>query len=293
VILPMLLSLVGGSAIFGNLLVIASIVFFPRMRTGANFMLLNISVSDLVFTLFTLPTSVINHASLGGVTDSVGSVGICRMVHYIIFVCVYVTIYTLVVTCVFRFCSECAGAAGSLLSKGNALVSSFVIWLAFILSHLNLLLQRDGVLFQAPFICVHTMSVTDAMRIRTLWLTFLTCAFLVPLITVCLLSGCTLRAQSGGRKVHRNGTYESAQLDASERRRKREVSMVVMAAMVARVLCWLPIQVFVMVDIFGVTDITEVYRKAEMLGVCIAFLGCAVNPLLFNCISAEFRSAFR
>ena len=66
-----------------------------------------------------------------------------------------------------------------------------------------------------------------------------------------------------------------------------------MAVMVLRTICWLPIQVFVMVDVFGMSELTELYRKAEMLGVCFAFVGASISPVVYNCCSHDFRIAYQ
>ena len=292
IILPLLLSMIGMCSLVGNGIVLIVIVGFRRMRTGPNLMLLNITISDLVFMAFSIPSAIITHATPEGTGLAEALSGnVCKFVHYIIFVCVYVTIYSLVVACVFRFFGEYMSTKNStLLSRGNAIVSCIVIWAAFLASHLNILVQEEGMIFQEPFICVHSDNLADTTKVRTLWVTFLTCAFLLPLITICGLSAVILHSQT--RQKPADDDYESAQNNANDMRNKREMTMVIMASMVIRVVCWIPIQVFVMVDVFGVVDITEMYRKAEMLGVCLAFAGTCVNPLIYNCASLDFRIAF-
>ena len=289
IILPILLSLIGIVAVLANFVTIFTILSFKRMRSGPNLMLLNISVSDLLFITFCIPTSIMNH-SVSREQGSQLSEGACKFVHYVIFVTVYVGIYTLVITCIFRLFSEVLSARFmSLLSKSNAVVSSVVIWIAFLVSHLNLLMQDDAEIFQEPFICVHTDSLIDQAKMKTLWVTFLTCAFLLPLLTISFLSALIVHSQHRGH-ARRRDAYET---DASDKRNKRELTMMIMAIMVVRTLCWVPVQIFVMIDVFGVADMTDLYRKAEMLGVCCAFIGCCVNPIIYNCVSFDFRFSFQ
>ena len=293
VILPILLSLLALICLAGNGLVIFGTLAIRRMRTGSNLMLVNIAVSDLCFILFCVPTAIVNHATPWGLSDAPG-INVCKFVHYSIFVTAYVSVYTLVVMCVFRFCSEFMVAkSNSLLSRGNALVSCLVVWLAFLISHLNLLIAADGAIFQEPFICVHTEFLVDQAKLKTLWVTFMTCAFLLPLLSVCTLSGIVLHQQSRRRRGvatrHPDPAYPTP---AHELRSKRELTLVIMATLVVRALCWIPIQVFVMIDVFGMSQYTETYRKAEMLGVCFALAGSCVNPLIYKCASTDYRRAF-
>ncbi len=291
VVLPILLSLIGIVAVLANLITIFTIVAFKRMRSGPNLMLLNIAVADLLFIAFCIPTSIMTHAVPREQGNRLTE-GVCKFVHYIIFVSVYVGIYTLVITCIFRFFSEVLSARFmSLLTKSNAVISSVVIWIAFLVSHLNLLMQADSEIFQEPFICVHTESLIDQTQMKTLWVTFLSCAFLLPLLTVSLLSALTVHSQHRDRgHARRRDAYEP---DSSEKRHKRDLTTVIMAVMVVRTLFWVPVQIFVLIDVFGVSDMTELYRKAEMLGVCCAFAGACVNPVIYNCASRDFRFCFQ
>jgi allatostatin receptor len=338
IILPLLLGIIGICSVIGNGLIVFVIIAIRRMRTGPNLMLLNVTCSDLVFMALCVPTAIMNHATPSGNLPPTG-LGLCKFVHYMIFVTVYVSIYSLVVACVFRFFGDYMSGNKNndrspannnpLLSRCNAVISSIVIWVAFFISHLKFLIQPEGAVFQEPFICLYSFVLPESTKIRTLWITFLTCAFLLPLLTICSLSAVILHRQRKLRKhplavdrrpqiiqnhpQSRSNTnihstlqqplhphqaqmqaqqYEMAQNEINERRNRREITMVLMASMVMRALFWLPIQVFIMIDIFGMTGITEVYRKAEMLGVCCAFAGTCMTPLLYNCLSLDFKSAF-
>ncbi len=287
IIIPMLLSIIALCAVISNGLIVFSILGFKHMRTGPNLMFLNIAVSDMILIFFCIPTSIVNHAIPNG--GGPLTVSLCKFVHYVTFVTVYVGIYTLVVICVFRFFSEVMSSKfGTLLSRGNALTSSVVIWAAFLISHVNLLLQEDAALFQEPFICIQSDLLVSQTKMRTLWGTFLTCAFLLPLVTVCGLSAIILHSHN--HKMPIEDSYEIH--DKVDVHHRRELTVLTMASMVMRTVCWLPIQIFVMIDVFQMTEITIMYRKAEMVGACCAFLGASISALVYNIVSMDFRMAF-
>lgn len=332
IVVPLLLSLIGVVGLIGNGLVLASFVAFPRMRSGQNVMIVNVSLADLAFIVLAVPVAIVNHSLHSGSEEFVLGPGLCSFVHYMVFVCFYVTVYTLVVTCVFRFFGEVmrngsdltttpgavvggttvvgytgspAAIGGVPLSVCNASVSCIVIWVAFLTSHLNFVVNRDGAIFQQPFICRHTtdLQLPDPAKLRTLWVTFLACAFLFPLVIVCALSAVILHRQSRSpamASTHgrtscptRDEHYEAVQNSFNDRRNKRELTIVIMASTVARSLSWLPIQVYLLIDAFAALQPDDIYRKAEMFGVCFAFAGACINPLIYNWASAEFRHAFR
>lgn len=254
VLLPVVLTAIGLCAVLGNILLLLTIAGLRRLRSGPNLMLANVALADLVFVAVTVPVAVVNHAtkSLDEGSFYIGP-RLCRFAYYVIFVTVYVSVYTLVVSSVFRFFGEllggrkrrrelqqqqqlqqaygkpppgsiviglprhdhvksggaapASGAAGSVpLSTCSALVSCVVVWVAFAASHLTFVVQSDVTglaAFERPVICVYgppgmasvPSSSGDVSRVRTLWVTFLACAFLLPLTIVLLTSACVLKMQ--------------------------------------------------------------------------------------------------
>ena len=346
VLVPLLLSVIGLFAVVSNLVVLSTFVGMRRMRSGPNLLLSNLAVADLAIIAAAVPTAVVSRL-LGVLAVSPQA---CRFVHYVIFVGVYVSMYTLVVVCVFGFFGELLRGAGSRgkysdarrgtdladggtsmpLTVCSAVVSSVVIWAAFAASHLSFVLQADVVglaAFEEPLICVYGASGVsedgESTRARTLWITFLACAFLLPLTIVCALSGVVLRFQ---RRRHRHDVgrgevtstgcgreVETSQNLDNDGRAQRELTVIVMASTVVRTICWLPLQIFVLTDVFGpepetqtpgtkmpteaemeMSDAETAYRrKWELFCVCVALTGSCLSLPLLHILSTECRHSFR
>jgi len=88
--------------VISNLVVLSALVGIRRMRSGPNLMLANLAVADLALVCAAVPAAVVNRV-LGALAVSPLA---CRGVHYVVFVAVYVSMYTLVVLCVFGFFGE-------------------------------------------------------------------------------------------------------------------------------------------------------------------------------------------
>jgi hypothetical protein len=99
VVVPAVFSLITLVGVTGNLLVIYVIVTRERMRTTTNLLLLNLAVSDLAFVSFVPPVTAYMFATS---TWPFGDV-ICRLMHFVVNVTAYVTIYTLVLVSVVRY----------------------------------------------------------------------------------------------------------------------------------------------------------------------------------------------
>ena len=307
VILPILLLVIALFCLFGNTLLVFAILGSRSMRSGFNLMLLNVAVCDLIFVLVTIPTAIANHVAYAHFA-SAPAFDLCKVVHYVTFVTVYVSVYSIVVINVFCFCSEfmnSKGKLGTYLSRSNAFASCVVIWLAFLLSHVNILLQDDVAIFEEPYICTNQAALNDVAKQRTLWVTFLTCCFLLPILSVSLMSALIFHKQTKDNfvlKFQRHGYYENVSIATSsapsDMLPRRQKVVIVMSCLAVRTLLWAPVQIFVLIDIFGENGETEkdtsvLYRKIEMLSLCCAFLSSCVQPLLLRWLDPEMRGAYR
>ena len=91
VVVPIIYSLVSIVGIAGNSLVIYVILAKERMRTVTNLLLLNLATADLTFVLVIPPFTAYVIATQ---TWPFGDAE-CRLMHYLVNVTAYVTVYTL------------------------------------------------------------------------------------------------------------------------------------------------------------------------------------------------------
>jgi len=85
---------------------------------------------------------------------------------------------------------------------------------------------------------------------------------------------------------------------------QRELTILVMSSTVVRTLCWLPIQIFVLADVFvpdpdmetpppsGVEDAAYL-RKWELFCVCSALVGCCTSLPILRAVSTDCRDSIR
>ena len=166
-----------------------------------------------------------------------------------------------------------------------------------------------------------------AGKMRTLWLIFLVSAFLIPLAIISLFSGLLLfwiqcrqlptRDPITNVIAAQESTLMTSRMNSSLSNQpvpysayavtttaiadysnmissKRDAVVLIMAVSVARSLCWLPVQICLLVDVFGLSredKISALHQKAEVFGICFALLGCAINPIIFYCSVLNFRQA--
>jgi hypothetical protein len=99
VIVPILYGMVTILGVTGNILVIYVIMTRERMRTVTNLLLLNLAIADLCFVVvIPPPTAYVMAANRWPFGDIP-----CRLMHYLVNVTAYVTVYTLVLIALIRY----------------------------------------------------------------------------------------------------------------------------------------------------------------------------------------------
>lgn len=100
IVAPAMFGLITIIGVAGNGLVIYVIVSSPRMRASVTtVLLLNLAVSDLLFVIICVPFTAYKFHSIEWPFGNLA----CQLVQFLVYVCVYVTIYTLVAISALRY----------------------------------------------------------------------------------------------------------------------------------------------------------------------------------------------
>ena len=281
--LPLALSLIALVGIVGNVLVVAVTVGERAMRTPYNLMLTNLAAANLLFLVLCIPTHILQHVLYKWPLGDV----LCKVVFFMIFVSVYVEVYTLVVLCVSRFVAVLNPVVFSRVdTKQNAVVACVAVWAVFLVCNLALLPEyQEYYLEKDTSVCVHTGALVDFTKLRLLWTSFFVFACLIPLLCVCILSVLILYY------LHYPGQINYDQL-SGDCIRKRRLTITVVVVVIAFSLCWLPLQILMMVDIYAMPEWSRGYQIAEAVCVCLAYSNASLNPIIYNFMSTEHRTAF-
>jgi len=99
IVVPVLFGLITVVGLTGNGLVIYVIVTKRRMRTVTNLLLLNLAIADVCFVIVIPPFTAYMQATASWPFGDVP----CRLLHYLVNVTAYVTVYTLVLIAALRY----------------------------------------------------------------------------------------------------------------------------------------------------------------------------------------------
>ena len=137
VTVPVLFCLIMCVGIVGNAAVIVVIVGRQKMSSTLNQLLLNLAASDSLFLILSIPFVTYHYSADNW---SIGE-PMCLLHQYVLYVSVYVTVYTLVSIAIARFLSIVySDFASQLLTRLNVSVYLVVLWMVVCLGNVPVLI---------------------------------------------------------------------------------------------------------------------------------------------------------
>jgi len=180
-----IITLLGAS---GNSLVIYVILSDRNMRTVTNILLLNLAVADLCFVGIVPPFSAYQQATS---TWPFGS-AVCKLMHYLVNVTAYVTVYTLVLVSVIRYMTIVHSVrTAPIRTRGNVLATVAAIWVLMLAVNVPVLWSYGVV----DGDCYHYTEENS----RRIFGTMFAFAYVIPLAVIAIISVAILRHITGQR----------------------------------------------------------------------------------------------
>lgn len=273
--------------IVGNSMVVA-VIYCYMTETVANIFVLNLAVSDLTF-LITLPmwatfTATGYHWPFGGF--------LCKASAGLVIFNLYTSIFFLTALSIDRYLAIVHPVRSRRFrTVVYARITCVVIWLfAFMLSVPTALTRGvHNITDSNTTVCgILHPDAESAIKLKQLLLVISLMksllGFLVPFIIIitcyCLIG----RALLGARHIQK-----------SSRSRDDEVLLMLAAAVLAFFLCWVPHQVFhlmqVLTQLILVENcaILEIIDTAMPFTICIAYFNSCVNPIVYGFVGHNFR----
>ncbi|ELU16138.1 hypothetical protein CAPTEDRAFT_182424 [Capitella teleta] len=281
----------------GNFLVVFVVVRNKHMRTITNLFIVNLSVADFLVLLICLPASV-----LTDVTETwfMGRV-MCKLVHYLQAVSVSVSVLTLTVISIERYYAICHPLSFK-STHTRARLMIILVWvisLAIVIPELVILdLFPHKPYTDLLMACKPSWSYTSqaafqiVLIVALFFLPFCLMGFAYIRIALCLWSDfiptesceCNKPLNADGKSSH----HEVRQQVTS----RRNVAKMLIAVVIMFGICYLPVHLLNILR----------YAKALMNGVAavnfaliahwLCYFNSAINPLIYNFMSAKFRKEF-
>ena len=287
VVVPIIFGLIAVLGFCGNLLVIIVVVSNKQMRNTTNLLIINLAVADLLFIVICVPFTAAGYAMP---TWPFGTV-FCKIYQYMINVTAYASVYTLVLMSLDRYLAVVhAISSMTIRTERNAYVVIILSWVAIMGLNTPILFQYELLIYvfhgEERSACLNIRLIQDPQEGKIFYGCFFAFSYVIPLTLVCILYGFMLNRLLYGGVPRGNQSAESL------RSKKRVTRMVVMVVLIFA-LCWLPIQLILMIQYFGKYPESTVFVGIQIASNCIAYMNSCVNPLLYAFLSDNFRKSFR
>ena len=128
-------------------------------------------------------------------------------------------------------------------------------------------------------------SGSDEIRIKRIFYgCFFAFGYVIPLSAICGLYGFILKRLLFGAAP--DIRHNSVQI-------KQRSARVVFVVVIVFALCWLPIQIILVIQNFGTYNYSMFTVGVVLASQCLAYMNSCVNPILYSFLSTDFRRSFR
>ena len=279
-------------SLLGNSLIAAIVYKMPTFRKSIYFLIVNMAMSDLLFSLIVVPVTLVYlHLNSWVITERVVANITCKVTPHLAHVSLLVSVQSLVVIAVDRFVAVVFPLRVSLFISKRCLLCIVSIWIVSMLvaiPHLdaNILSEFDG-----KYFCVTDWkgASVDGMLIADFYLGFATLLVYVPIALLIILYA-TIFTKIKSQKIPREGfTF----CERQHVKRNRNVSRRAVAIVLKFIACQLPSTVIVLFSLHSANLLPCTFLIYSEIVVFVSFVCSAVNLCICIALGGNNREGFK
>lgn len=288
---PVLFALIMLTGLVGNSLVVCVTLTQRRMRTTVNLFLLNLAFSDLTFLVVCVPFMVYHYYAENWLIGE----AICKLYQYILYVTVYVTVYTLVSISVMRFL-HVVRANRDVCTRRFVIGVVVAVWITMLTTNIPILFIATVKTFSADYAdAYHYCAMQNsAVNGRRVFISFFVLTYIAPLSTIATMYVLILRYLH--RKQNRSSLRHQQRRKNSKAvtvRRNSYATRISIAIVVVFGACWLPLHALLLNSYYGLQPSSRVYEVYRLLCHVLAYSNSCMNPFIYHYVSTDFRQGLR
>ena len=287
--------------ILGNGAVCLAILVKQRLRTTANFLVLNLAAADFIFVALYAPTqlSFFENNYSWEMGDAV-----CKFSYAVLPACLCSTVETLLCIAVIRYKAVASPfyVRVGMTVKTTAIVIS-VIWLSSLLTGLPVLLVAKTVKYQDKVFC-DELWPADKSYNQVYWVSIFLIQYALPLVVIAFLSIATVvkvkesraRVLPSSSTLNNDDNSVANVLNASMRQRRRResnMSKMLTGLVILYAICMLPQHVVFFWLTYGGLKKLESSLYIFTIANIFPIANSAINPLLYGSLHKELKTGFK
>ncbi|XP_051915473.1 neurotensin receptor type 1 isoform X2 [Hippocampus zosterae] len=271
-----------------------------NLQSTVHYHLASLAVSDLLILVLSMPIELYNfiwfhHPWVFG--DAV-----CRGYYYLRDSCSYATAFNIASLSVERYMAICHPfKAKSIMSRSRTKKLISGMWIASFALSTPMLFIMGQETRQDENICTATVA---PVTMKTVLQVNAFLSFVVPMVAISALNGVIANhllrmfheAEQDNRVciVGGNPTMLNVSVEPNRAQSLRHGVLVLRAVVIAFVVCWLPYHArrLMFCYVSDWSDLYDFYHYFYMLTNVLFYVSSAINPVLYNLVSAPFRQIF-
>ncbi|OQV18388.1 Allatostatin-A receptor [Hypsibius exemplaris] len=287
IVVPVLFGVIVVLGLIGNAFVIAIVLGkrSKQLRNSTNLLIVNLACADLLFIIFCVPFTASDYVV--GIWPF-GTVW-CKVVQYLVHVCAYSSVYTLVLMSVDRYLAVVHPISSmTLRTERNTYLALAIQWIVIMCSNIPLIIVHGTSYkdlhdceWRVP--CIFQFNIFDEPSFR---LAFLGTFFILPVTIISSLYFIMLR-----RLWHVQGPV--GHRSEGGNRSKKRVTRMVIAVVVIFVLCWSPITFILALKSLALYPINSISIPIQIAAHVLAYSNVCLNPFIYAAAHPGFRNSFK
>ncbi|XP_030626047.1 neurotensin receptor type 1 [Chanos chanos] len=272
-----------------------------NLQSTVHYHLASLAVSDLLILILSMPIELYNfiwvhHPWAFGEA-------VCKGYYFLRDGCSYATAFNIASLSVERYMAICHPfKAKSIMSRSRTKKLISGMWVASFLLATPMLFTMGQRQVESEIICTTTVSTATAKSVLQVN-AFL--SFMVPMALISVLNGVIasqlLRMFKEAAQDNRvcisggNTTMLSVAVEPNRTQSLRHGVMVLRAVVIAFVVCWLPYHARRLMYCYvteWTDDLYDFYHYFYMVTNVLFYVSSAINPVLYNLVSANYRQIF-
>ncbi|XP_072015793.1 orexin receptor type 2-like [Amphiura filiformis] len=296
-------------ALLGNTLVCVAVLRNEHMRTVTNYYIVNLAVADILVSIICLPATVTLDVSESWFFGD----RLCTFIPYFQNVSVAVSVYTLMMIAVDRYLAICrplkfqTSATRTISVIIIVWTVSFVIMIPDAIVHDTQANKATAILGKPLWLMACYEAKWYGKEWQKLFYVFKsTVLYGMPLlvisvayIMVCIRLWSGIPTEEGSStSTCRSDQKAISKTTAAQLQSRRNVARMLIVVVIIFAVCFFPLHLLNLLRVFdafkGIDAMVDSHQIAVpyLIAHLMAFINSAVNPVIYNFMSAKFRQAF-
>ncbi len=269
----------------GNAMVVYAIYRYRRLRTCSNLIILNLSVSDMLFTFIVSPVDAFYWSK----KERSFPTAACFITAVPAYLFCLVSIYTLVFVSIERFVATNYPLRHRRMFNTKLVqIGVSVIWIwSGGMCCLPFALSRY-IYVENYFHCMVDWSANQACTI--IYLIFVYCLPLLTIISCNIYIFRAARARQRSRVRHANSRNHQNSNQKLSFHREHKTSLFIVIIVSAFIICWTPYVIGSLFMFVGEYNLPKRFMSAVVL---LTLGNTSINPVIYGVMNKNFRDAFR